>query len=137
MLLIFIGSTDVLSAVHTGGFILPLLKFLGFVDNPKNMEHLHAIIRKCGHITEYAILASLLFRALTIVSQESSEKQFKVKIAIAFLLSAFYAMSDEFHQSFIPSRTASLIDVSIDCFGAFLALLIIGVGITLRVRSRA
>jgi len=42
---------------------------------------------------------------------------------IAFLLSAAFGGADEFHQTFVPSRTGSLVDVGWDCLGAVLALI--------------
>jgi VanZ family protein len=43
---------------------------------------------------------------------------FKFSLALAML----YALTDEFHQSFVPSRTASLHDCAIDSAGALIAL---------------
>src|ERR1700745_3342736 len=64
MVLIFLGSTDVLSAEHTSRFLVPFLRWL---DPPISLAALAEIqfgIRKLGHFTEYAILAALLCRAL-------------------------------------------------------------------------
>jgi len=118
---IFLGSTDMLSAEHTSRFLVP---FLRWIDPQISFATLNAIqlgIRKLGHLTEYAILAMLLWRALR------SGTRWQVKMSILFLVaalaSAIFAASDEFHQSFVPSRTASPTDVMIDICGALVGLL--------------
>jgi len=74
------------------------------------------ILRKGAHMTEYAILALLLFRAL------GSELP-------AFLFGLAYAVSDEIHQLFVSGRHGSPLDVAIDAAGLLLGLL------ALRLRS--
>jgi VanZ family protein len=118
---IFLGSTDMLSAEHTSRF---LVAFLRWIDPQISFATLNAIqlgIRKLGHLTEYAILAMLLWRALR------SGTRWQMKMSILFLVaalaSAIFAASDEFHQSFVPSRTASPNDVMIDICGALIGLL--------------
>jgi VanZ family protein len=120
MAIIFLGSTDMLSAEHTSRFLVP---FLRWIDPQISFAALNAIefgIRKLGHLTEYAILAMLLWRALR------SGTRWQMKMSILFLIAwvacAIFAASDEFHQSFVPSRTASLNDVMIDICGAFVGL---------------
>src|SRR5438046_9749718 len=64
MAVIFLGSTDMLSAEHTSRFLVP---FLRWIDPQISFATLNAIqlgIRKLGHLTEYAVLAMLLWRAL-------------------------------------------------------------------------
>jgi VanZ family protein len=68
------------------------------------------ILRKCAHMTEYAILALLLFRALG-------------RELPAFLFGLAYAVSDEIHQHFISGRHGSPVDVAIDTVGVLLGLL--------------
>jgi VanZ family protein len=68
------------------------------------------ILRKGAHMTEYAILALLLFRAL------GSELS-------AFLFGLAYAVSDEIHQLFVSGRHGSPVDVAIDAAGLLLGLL--------------
>ena len=122
MALIFLGSTDMLSAEHTSRFLVPLLRW---IDPQISFAALNAIqlgIRKLGHLTEYAILAALLWRAL----RGGTRWQMKMSILllVAALACAIFAASDEFHQSFVPSRTASPTDVMIDICGALIGLAI-------------
>jgi VanZ family protein len=69
------------------------------------------ILRKCAHMTEYAILAFLLARAMG-------------REAPALAAGVLYAISDEVHQAFVSGRHASPIDVAIDTVGLLLGLLV-------------
>jgi VanZ family protein len=68
------------------------------------------ILRKCAHMTEYAVLAFLLARAFG-------------REAPALVVGVLYAVSDEVHQAFVSGRHASPIDVAIDTVGVLLGLL--------------
>jgi VanZ family protein len=121
MLLIFIGSSDVLSAEHTSRFIVPFLRWLDPHISYATIAAVHLVVRKLGHFTEYAILAALLWRALRGTFVVSS---LAIVAAGTFLITAGFAASDEFHQSFVMSRTASAHDVLIDCVGVTCAILV-------------
>jgi VanZ family protein len=121
MLVIFAGSSDVLSAEHTSRFLVPFLRWLDPTISVQAIVAIHFALRKTGHLTEYAILALLLWRAL----RRGFGAVSKATVAIAVvLITASFAVSDEFHQSFVPSRTASAHDVMIDCIGALVAVLL-------------
>jgi VanZ family protein len=121
MILIFVGSTDVLSAEHTSRFIVPFLHWLDPHISWAAINTIQTLIRKLGHVTEYAILAALLWRAVR-------GAHWRVKVSLLFIAiwfaCAIFAATDEFHQSFVPSRTASPRDVMIDICGAFIGLAI-------------
>jgi VanZ family protein len=74
------------------------------------------VLRKLAHVTEYLILTLLLQRAL-----RRSEVALALPVAVAVALA--YATSDEWHQSFVPGRTATPRDVAIDGIGIALATL--------------
>ena len=77
------------------------------------------IVKKGGHMTGYALLAIACFLAAY------GDTKNKTRCAvIALCISVVYAVSDEYHQSFTPDRSPSVIDVCIDTVGA-----IIGIGI--------
>ncbi|HEY9756031.1 MAG TPA: VanZ family protein [Oculatellaceae cyanobacterium] len=77
-------------------------------------------IRKAAHMTEYAILFSLCrWAALGTVNGLILRRW------APLLISALYACSDEFHQNFVPGRSATASDVLVDCSGASLAWLLI------------
>ena len=119
MIFIFIGSTDLLSAEHTSRFIGPFLRWFVPGVSDATVASVQLVVRKCGHLIEYAILAGFLYRAL----RQRWGKVMPVAIT-AFVIAAVYAALDEFHQSFVASRTASGWDVLIDCAGAFVGLAI-------------
>jgi VanZ family protein len=76
------------------------------------------VLRKGAHITEYAVLGALLYRALA-------------REAVALAAGIAYAATDELHQHFVQGRHASPVDVAIDAVGVALGMLV-----WLRVRGR-
>lgn len=88
---------------------------------PETLSLIHHVIRKSGHFTEYFILSLLLLHAL-----RAGTRDFSLRWAlIAILIVAGYASLDEFHQSFVPGRTAAVTDVLLDtCGGAAAQLLV-------------
>ena len=76
------------------------------------------ILRKGAHLTEYAVLGGLLYRALG-------------REALALATGIAYAATDELHQYFVRGRHASLVDVAIDAVG-----LAAGMLLWLRLRER-
>jgi VanZ family protein len=119
MILIFIGSSDLMSAEHTSRFIGPFLRWFAPDISDATVASIQFIVRKCAHLTEYAVLAALLWRAFR---QLPLPRVF----GIAFVIAAVFAALDEFHQSFVVSRTGSPWDVMIDCIGALAGLVLYG-----------
>jgi len=111
-------SSDVGSGEHTGGWILPLLRLLAPWVTNAQLDGLHWLLRKAGHIAEYAILTALWYRALG----RGRGATPRGAAAIAFTFSVAWAVIDEIRQSFVPSRTASAIDVATDSLGAMLVV---------------
>jgi VanZ family protein len=72
------------------------------------------LFKKGAHMAGYGMLALAFLRGLGY--------QRKNHILIVLLLVFLYAASDELHQSFVPGRNASSVDVLIDVVGAALAL---------------
>jgi len=118
MALIWGLSTDMGSAEHTVGLLAWLVERLAPWATPAQVALAHAVFRKLGHVTEYAILAALWYRAL-----RAGRTLHALPIALA--LSVTWAAIDEVHQVFVPSRTPSAVDVLIDSLGALAALLAI------------
>ncbi|HXT62684.1 MAG TPA: VanZ family protein [Pyrinomonadaceae bacterium] len=120
--LIFIGSSDLLSSSHTSGFILRPLHALFPSASEATLAAIHFLLRKLGHLTEYAILAWLSARALRSSSLRLfRERWFWISLAVVVV----YALFDEFRQSFVPSRTSSVYDSLIDMSGGLTALLVL------------
>ena len=116
--LMFIGSTDLMSAEQTSRIIGPLLRWLNPDISAAAIAQIQFLVRKGAHVTEYAILAALLWRAF----RHGSREQWKISILASAVLfvCAVFAASDEFHQSLTHSRTASPNDVMIDICGALI-----------------
>jgi VanZ family protein len=119
---IFFGSTDAMSGSHTSRFVVPLIRWFLPAASTETVETIHLIIRKGWHLTEYAILALWVSRALTLRTPPPAGACPWRVFRIALVICALYACSDEFHQSFVPSRGASVDDVALDTFGSAVGL---------------
>jgi VanZ family protein len=124
MAVIFIASTDAFSAGHTGHVITPFLLRLFPHLSPQALDFIHLCIRKASHIGEYGILGILLWRAVPERRTNPHGADWS-RAGVALLIAALYGATDEFHQSFVPSRGASVHDVLIDVCGAAIALTIV------------
>jgi VanZ family protein len=122
---IFTMSTSVGSAAHTSRILEPFLRWLIPSITPEAIYLAHTVVRKGGHLSEYAVLALLTLRAALRSAPAGSAPRFYRSVALAGLVAAAYAATDEFHQSFVPGRTASIYDVGIDTTGAVLALTVV------------
>ena len=119
---IFVGSTDLMSAQHMSRFIVPFPRWLDPRISWAAINTIHTLIRKLWHISEYAILALLLWRAL--YSGPTPRTKTPILFGAVLLACAVFAVGDEFHQSFVRSRTPSGRDVLLDSAGALLGALI-------------
>ena len=98
---------------ETSRFIRPLLEFLFPSADAETIYLYHAAIRKLAHIFQYGVLGLLAHRAFS---------TFKRPVVLALCYVALVAISDEMHQSYDPSRTATPVDVILDVVGAVLVL---------------
>ena len=119
---IFVGSTSVMSAEHTSRYVVPFLLWLKPGMSPNAIWTILVVARKCAHVTEYAVLALLLWRAFR--SVPTLGRKTLTVFGAVLLGCALFAASDEFHQTFVKSRTPSIRDVFLDVGGALLGLLI-------------
>ncbi len=110
-------STGAFTSENTGRIIIPLLHWLLPSLPPKTLALMHHVIRKCAHFTEYFILSLLILRGI----RAGRHGTRLVWAAVAILLVAGYAALDEFHQSFVPGRTAAISDVLLDTTGGITA----------------
>lgn len=115
---IFWMSTGMFSAQNTYVFFEPLLRFFSPSISQKEIVYFHLILRKLAHLTEYFISGILLFRAFRNGSEKKGEWIWALS---SLLIVVIIAAGDELHQSFVATRTASLIDVGIDIAGGFFA----------------
>jgi VanZ family protein len=121
MVFISIFSTAEFSSIKTSRFIGPLLLWLFPNISEARLASIHLLIRKAGHVTEYAILAFFIRRAFVTSSSSFIQRNW---FELGWLIIVCYALLDEFHQSFVPSRTASIYDSAIDVVGGLTVLLI-------------
>ena len=123
MLLIFTGSGDASSGERSSRILAPLLRWLFPGLSPDLLDLLVTLIRKCAHLTEFAILALLFWHALRRPGRGEFRPWAWSEARRALLLTCLYAASDELHQLFVPNRQAAVTDVLIDTTGAALGLL--------------
>jgi VanZ family protein len=119
---IFVGSTNLMSAEHTSRYVVPFLLWLKPGMSPRTIWLILVAMRKCAHVLEYAILALLLWRALR--GGTTLRTRTPAMAGVVLLGCALFAASDEFHQTFVKSRTPSVRDVFLDVGGALVGLLI-------------
>jgi len=125
LILIAIESSALLSARNTSRVLYPLLHFLFGLDWER-FDYWHFYIRKSGHVVGYGMLSFLLFRAWRATLPAMDDTTWTLRwTTIAILGTAVVASLDEWHQSFIPSRTGRWQDVVLDtCAGVVAQLLI-------------
>jgi VanZ family protein len=122
MAVIFGASADPHSHDRTRHFFRPIILWFFPHISDQEFDQIHFVLRKCCHLTEYAILGLLVFRALS-HSKTSLWAWSWPRVGGALLIVFLYAATDEFHQSFVPGRTALFSDVCIDTGGAAIGLL--------------
>jgi VanZ family protein len=115
-------STDTFSAQHTSGWLRPILErcFGAFTDG--NWDSFHHYMRKSGHFIGYGTVAFTFLRAwLHTLARRGSTSLLPWRLEssiLAILSTAVVATWDEIHQTFIPSRTGTPVDVLLDTAGA-------------------
>jgi len=94
--------------------------YLSSLPNPLPIRErlLNIVVKKTGHLVGYAILA--LFYRLAMVRERGLPET--EAFPWSWGLTLFYAATDEFHQSFVPGRHSSALDVIIDGIGALIGL---------------
>ncbi len=125
LIVIAIESTQYLSSHNTSRFLFPLLHYLFAMDR-QHFETVHFYMRKGGHVFGYGLLSILLFRAWRETLPTLGNPRWTFRWAnIAVLGTALVASLDEWHQSFLPSRTGTPRDVLLDtCAGIAAQILV-------------
>jgi VanZ family protein len=127
MSVIFIGSTDLGSSQRTSRIIGPILKWFKPDVSEETIRAVQAVVRKGAHVTVYAFLAALVWRATRVargISVFNSGWSWPEMWGIVFIC-ALYAVTDELHQTYVQTRQGSPWDVGFDSAGAAAALLLI------------
>jgi VanZ family protein len=126
--LITAGSSDLMSSKRTSRIIGPVLRWLVPEISEATVQAVQLVVRKTAHVTEYAVLTLLIWRACRKpVRRDSRPWDWKLA-GRAFLLAVLCAALDEFHQSFVPSREGTVRDVLFDTSGALIAVGLLRLG---------
>jgi VanZ family protein len=118
---IWVFSGESFSADATSGLLGSLLRWLHPDISWRTLVRAHFLARKAAHLTEYAVLAVLAFRALRLSLDVSTPRI----IGLAMGLVVAVAALDELRQSFLETRTGSLADVAINFTGGALGVVLI------------
>ena len=111
--LIAFESTDFFSSEHTGSMLYTILtRLFGHIDFYKFLVF-HHYLRKTGHVVGYGMLSLLLLRGWRATLGRDHALLLRTAL-LSWLGTAFVAAMDEWHQSYIPSRTGSIWDVALD-----------------------
>ena len=113
-------STNLGSSEHTQRILYPILHYL-FGIGRQRFEIWHVVLRKTGHFVGYATLSVLLFRSWRGTFPRLSTRWCQQWATLAFACTVLVAALDEFHQSFLPSRTGTFRDVVLDSTAALVA----------------
>src|SRR5215204_1177284 len=101
---IFFASSNSFSASNTSRFIGPLVLWLFPNTSPGTLTTIHFVVRKLAHFSEYALLGLFAARAFR-ASPNLTIHRYWFVISVALIV--IYALLDEYHQSFVPTRTAA------------------------------
>ena len=115
-------STEALGSNHTSGPLRWLFQWIFGLVSDDRWEIIHHYVRKSGHFVGYGVLGLAWLRAWWMTLPHS---RFLKDAVLALLGTALIASADEYHQSFLPNRTASPWDVLLDCCGAITLQLLV------------
>jgi len=121
--LICVESTDSFSSQNTGIALYTLLTY--FFTHLRFHEFLvyHHYLRKTGHFVGYGMLSILLLRGWRATLGQVPATLFRT-LRLSLLGTVFVATLDEWHQSYIPSRTGTWKDVVLDSVAGLAFLLV-------------
>ena len=129
-------STDSFSSAHTGSILKKIIQAVYGPISYHQFEQLHFVIRKTAHFTVYGILSWLAFLAWR--TTLPTPRRWTLGWAGLAMTVVFVAASlDEFHQTFVPSRTGSSRDVMLDLTGALFFQIMIAVFLRERRREQS
>ena len=129
---VLFASSDSFSASNTSRIIRPLLLWLDPGVSEESLAYGHFLVRKAAHFSEYGLLALLAARAFHTSHKDSLRRLWWLA---AFALVACVALVDEYHQSFLPSRTGTIYDSLLDMAGGATALACAALWLSLRRRK--
>lgn len=122
MLLIFLASGSSASFSKSRHYLEPIIRWFVPDITEQGIRGVIAVVRKSAHVGEYAVLSFLVWRALRKPHRNDQRPWTWKEPAVVLLGAALYAITDEWHQSFVPNRQGAVADVFIDLSGAALAM---------------
>jgi VanZ family protein len=137
---IAIESTGTFSAEHTGSWLRPVLEHLfGRFTDPR-WERVHHAIRKTGHFIGYGLLCLTFLRAWILTLGRKVDlphiRRWAIGCLLAVMSAAIVASLDEWHQTYLPSRTGRVADVGLDSLGATTACILAILAASIVIRGR-
>jgi VanZ family protein len=128
VLMIVLESTAAMSARNTSEWLYPYwLRLFGPIS-AAHWNEVHHLIRKTGHFVGYGVVSMAFFYSWRQTLLRMAVKHWTLwrrASVLAVLSTLLIASLDEYHQSFLPSRTSSPVDVCIDLSGAIAAQLLL------------
>jgi VanZ family protein len=127
-------SSDLFSAEHTGSILQKILHALFGTISPQRFQQFHFLVRKTAHFMSYGFLSALAFFSWRATLPARARWSFRWT-SLALFLTLLAASLDEFHQTFVASRTGNFHDVLLDFSGALFFQLVIAMAILRRERA--
>jgi VanZ family protein len=125
MLVIFLASASSTSFSSARKIIEPIVRWFYPGITEHGIRTAILVVRKSGHMGEYAMFSFLVWRALRKPHRNDPRPWTWREPAVVLLAAALYAMSDEWHQTFVPHRVGAVTDVLIDLSGATIAMALV------------
>jgi hypothetical protein len=120
------ATRNPLSAARIASLLVPPVLVMAAIfflsAQPSTGDHgtMDLLVRKLGHVTEYAVLTFCWWRALRGLG---AARDGRTTIALAVAIALAFSISDEFHQTFVDGRHGTPVDILIDGLGMTLAAL--------------
>lgn len=137
MVLMLVISTDIGSMQTSQRFLNPILLWFDPTLGPDDLYRLNIIFRKACHVTEFAILAMLVWRTRDLLKSPWPEAGTLRIVGLTLAVCAFFAISTELIQYGYRSRAASPWDVLLNMGGSVAGLSLVFLFKKLRRRKPA
>ena len=122
-------STTTFSAQHTSSWLRPIVERWFGLFQDGTWDRFHHYLRKSGHFIGYGTVGFTFLRAwLHTLARRGPSTLLSWRLEssiLAIFSTAIVASCDEFHQTFLPGRTGTPVDVSLDSAGAFAMCLLV------------
>lgn len=135
VIFIFSSQNAVASKSTSTGFTAKIISFfypefakMSIDKQNEIIDNLPISVRKCAHFTLYFCLGACAY--CTLVTYKKVKKPLKIILPAVFCV--LYALSDEFHQTFVKGRSGELRDVLIDSVAAIIAVAVMSLVFSLK-----